>query len=246
VVDQPFDGSEAGTPESAWRAAKPTYPPADLGGCRELVVVAPHPDDEILGVGGFMSIAAAAGVRVRIVAVTDGGGSHEGSPTVTPEQLIAERPEESRRALARLGVDADPVRLGIPDGDVAAHENDVAEAIARILTPDSWCLTTWRGDRHPDHEATARACLAAAARTGVRVVEYPVWMWHWARPGHTDVPWDRAHAVALDSHTLAAKKAAVQEFRTQIAPLSTHPADRAVLPPHVLERLLRPYEVIFT
>ncbi|WP_243636989.1 PIG-L family deacetylase [Rhodococcus sp. Eu-32] len=245
MVEESFDGSEAGTPESVWRAWQHTYPAADLAGCRDMVVVAPHPDDEILGVGGLVSTASAAGIDVRIVAVTDGGGSHEGSPTVTREHLIAERPEESRRALTQLGVEAEPIRLGIPDGDVAAHENDVADAVARVLTPESWCLTTWRGDRHPDHEATARACLAAASRTGVRVVEYPVWMWHWARPDHPDVPWDRAHAVALEPHVLAAKKAAVQEFRTQIAPLSEHPADRAVLPPHVLDRLLRPYEVIF-
>ncbi|SNT06327.1 PIG-L deacetylase family protein [Rhodococcoides kyotonense] len=245
MVDNSFDGSEAGTPESVWHAWDRTFPPLDLTPCRELVVVAPHPDDEILGVGGLMAVASAAGVPVTIVAVTDGGGSHEGSPTLSKEQLIAERPEESRRALEKLSVQADPIRLGIGDGAVADREDDIADALADIAGSGAWCLTTWRGDRHPDHEATARACWKVASRTGIRVVEYPVWMWHWAKPDHPDVPWERARAVALDPHIQSAKHAAVQEFRTQIAPLSDHPADRAVLPPHVLDRLLRPYEVVF-
>ncbi|WP_072804829.1 PIG-L deacetylase family protein [Rhodococcoides yunnanense] len=242
-----FDASELGTPESTWAAWDHTYTPLDLSRCRELIVVAPHPDDEVLGVGGLMSAAVAAGIEVTLVAVTDGGGSHAGSPTISAEQLIAERPEESRRALAVLGVETEPVRLGFDDGDVESREADLAHALTQLLTggPGTWCLTTWRGDGHPDHEATARACLTAAARTGIAVLEYPVWMWHWAHPNHPDVPWGRAFGIDLDADVLAAKRAAVREFATQIAPLSDHPADRAVLPPHVVDRLLRPVEVVF-
>lgn len=243
-----FDAEEdLGTPESEWSSWEHTFPPLDLGRCHEMIVVAPHPDDEILGVGGLMSIAASSGIPVSVVAVTDGGASHPGSPTVTEEQLTDLRPAEAQRALRELGLDIDPIRLGFTDGSVAADEDALARALTELLSggQGTWCLTPWRGDRHPDHEATARACLTAARRVGIAVLEYPVWMWHWAHPGDGDVPWGRAFQTDLGDRVLGAKRAAVQQFTTQIEPLSEHPADRAVLPAHIVERLLRPYEVVF-
>jgi LmbE family N-acetylglucosaminyl deacetylase len=243
-----FDAvDDPGTPESDWAAWAPAYPPLDLSRCHEMIVVAPHPDDEVLGVGGLMSTAAAAGIRVSVVAVTDGGGSHPGSPTITSDELVDARPREAQRALAKLGLDVDPIRLGFSDGSVAEHEDELARALTELMSggQGTWCLTPWRGDRHPDHEATARACLTASRRVGIAVLEYPVWMWHWAVPGDPEVPWSRAFAVSLDESTLDKKRQAAREFVTQVSPLSDHPADRAVLPPHVLDRLVRPYEVVF-
>ncbi|MET0199788.1 PIG-L family deacetylase [Rhodococcus sp. RS1C4] len=242
-----FDTVDPGTPLEVWQQWTPSFPPLDLGRCREMIVVAPHPDDEVLGVGGLMSLAAASGIRVSVVAVTDGGASHPGSPTMSEAQLIDERPREARRALTELGLDVDPIRLGFPDGDVAAHEDELARALTELLSggQGTWCLTPWRGDRHPDHEATARACLTASRRVGIAVLEYPVWMWHWAWPDHPEVPWGRALGITLDDRTAQAKKAAAHRFTSQIQDLSDDPADRAVLPPHILARLLRSEEVVF-
>ncbi|MGA9871066.1 MAG: PIG-L family deacetylase [Rhodococcus sp. (in: high G+C Gram-positive bacteria)] len=242
-----FDTTTHGTSETEWSAWNRPFPALDLSRCTELVVVAPHPDDEVLGVGGLMSIAAASGIAVTVIAVTDGSASHPGSPTMSAAELEAERPRETRRALARLGLDIDPIRLGFADGDVSGQEDELARALTELLSggPGTWCLTPWRADRHPDHEATARATLTAAKRVGIAVLEYPVWMWHWARPDHPDVPWGRALSVELDAQVQQNKRLAAQEFATQIAPLSTHPADAAILPPPVLDRLLRSYEVVF-
>jgi hypothetical protein len=44
---------------------------------------------------------------------------------------------------------------------------------------------------------------------------------------------------------MATKKAAVETFSSQISPLSDAEADQVVLPPHVLERLLRRHEYVF-
>lgn len=242
-----LDTSVQGTPESEWSSWNHTFPALDVRRCREMIVVAPHPDDEVLGIGGLMAMASAAGIRITIVAVTDGGSSHPGSPTMSADQLMSARPRETRRALARLGIDVDPIRLGFPDGAVADHEQELTRALTELLSGGlgTWCLTPWRGDRHPDHEATARATLTASRRAGIAVLEYPVWMWHWARPEHPEVPWGRAFGVDLDKDVADAKRAAAQEFTTQIAPLSEHHADQAILPPHVLARLLRSYEVVF-
>ncbi|BDB45455.1 PIG-L deacetylase family protein [Mycobacterium kiyosense] len=61
-----------GTAVQDWLAAD--RPPAlKLDECAGLVVVAPHPDDETLGIGATAAQLAASGVPVQLVAVSDGG-----------------------------------------------------------------------------------------------------------------------------------------------------------------------------
>jgi len=238
-----------GTPEQVWRGWTREFPALELTECRRLVVAAPHPDDEVLGVGGLMALAAAAAIEVRVLAVTDGAASHPGSRTTSPAELARLRPQESARALAVLGLPTVPTRLGVPDGQVAEHEDEVAEALRSLLADDAaatWCLATARFDGHPDHESTGRAAAATCAATGARLVEYPVWMWHWARPDDTLVPWSRAYRTALPAAFVQSKTAAAQCFHTQIEALSADPADAPVLPAHVLTRLLRSWELVFT
>jgi GlcNAc-PI de-N-acetylase len=49
-----------------------------LAGVTSAVIVAAHPDDEVLGAGGLISVLAASRARLRLVAVTDGEHSHLG------------------------------------------------------------------------------------------------------------------------------------------------------------------------
>ena len=51
-------------------------PPAvlDVPNATRLLVIAPHPDDEVLGAGGLMQRVKATGGAVRVVYLTDGDG----------------------------------------------------------------------------------------------------------------------------------------------------------------------------
>ena len=232
-----------GTPESHW-SGNTQFQRLELHECPALVLVAPHPDDEVLGIGGLASELAQRGIAVTILSVTDGEASHPGSATLTPAALAARRREESDRAAGCLGLPA-PIRCGLPDGAVATHEATLADRIHSHLSPGTWCAAPLRSDGHPDHEAVGRAAAQAARDTGSTLIEYPIWLWHWSFPGDPTVPWHRARSVPLARDRMAAKWAAVAEFSTQIADLSEHPSDRAVLPPHVLARLLRDHETVF-
>jgi LmbE family N-acetylglucosaminyl deacetylase len=230
-----------GTPEEAWWGpggldTVPTRDPAEARPSGRVVVVAPHPDDEVLGVGGTLAVWAAAGTEVAVVAVTDGEGSHPGSPTTTPAALAARRAEERRDALAVLGVEAAVARLRLPDSAVAA--GDVADALGDLLRAGDTVVVPVDGDGHPDHDAVAEV----AAGAGVPVLGYAVWWWHWAEAGQL-----RPGAVVVEPDAAArqAKRDAVACFRTQVEPLSDHPADAAILPPPVLERLVRRDEVLW-
>ncbi|MGA8517474.1 MAG: PIG-L deacetylase family protein [Pseudonocardiaceae bacterium] len=237
-----------GTPESSWQAWPglaglnlfDLYPlPASV------VVVAPHPDDEVLGVGGTLALLRTAGVSVRVVAVSDGEASHPHSRTVTPTQLAEIRRAEQYVALCRLGLGRPEIhRGGLPDGQVDRHEAGLADTLTPLLDEHTWCLATWAHDGHPDHEATGRSAATAAGRTGARLLSFPVWTWHWAQPADPRVPWSTARQVRLPPMIAQAKRHAVRAFASQVEPLSTQPGDEAILGPHVLARLTRDFEVI--
>lgn len=243
-----------GTSESTWLAwqglaALPVLPVTPLPA--RVVVLAPHPDDEVLGVGGLITLLIAAEVEVLVVAVSQGEASHPYSPTTSTAQLARTRRDEQSLALHRLGLhhrglSPSPIhRCALPDGQLHRHETALVEALAAVLDERSWCVSTWAHDGHPDHEAVGRAAAVAASRAGTRLLEYPIWTWHWAQPGDPRVPWDSAYRIDLPPAIRATKQHAITAFSSQIEPLSPQPGDEVVLAPHILARLTRPYEVVF-
>lgn len=212
-------------------------------GCRA-VIVAPHPDDEVLAVGGLLARRARDALPVSVIAVTDGTASHRDSTEWPVERLVRERPSESRLALHRLGVDIEPVRLGLPDGGLQGLECLLAERLLPMLDRRDVVFTTWRRDGHPDHEATGHACAFAAARVGARLVEVPVWAWHWATPGDVRLPWSRARRLPLDAEAVHRKRCAMQAFRSQLQP-DASTGQGPILRATTVARASRPYEVMF-
>lgn len=242
--------AEGGTSEEEWRRwlGSRDWPPLPpLGPARTTVLVcAAHPDDDVLAVGGLMARLSAAGTRLRLLAATDGEGSHPGSVVLGPAELAHRRVAETRHALAALGVIPDrTTRLGLPDAGLAACEAQLTEAVTRAAAGAAVVLAPWSGDAHPDHEALGRAAAAAARAAGAALLAFLVWTWHWAVPGDPRVPWDRARRVALPPAVRAAKSRAVGCFATQVRPIGPAPEDAAVLPPEVLAHFDRAAEWVF-
>ncbi|WP_046111901.1 PIG-L deacetylase family protein [Aquincola tertiaricarbonis] len=237
-----------GTPASAW-AACPVL--QALPGCSagqllpdgaRAVVVAPHPDDELLAVGGLMQQWLAAGRPVRVLGVTDGEAGLPAGDATPAARLARRRRIERQRGLAHLGLPARAIqRLGLPDGGASDHEAQLVQRLAALLRPGDQVFTTWRHDGHPDHEATGRAAAAACAAAGACLHEAPVWTWHWASPGDARVPWQRLRRVALPPAARQAKQRALAEHRSQ---LQAPPGSQPILPGWALARWLRPWEYL--
>lgn len=233
VTRSDFRHDRPGTPVESWttalaaRAVAPLPLPASPG---RLVVAGAHPDDETLGAGGLIRDAALAGWRVEVVSATAGEGSHPDSPTHPPQRLAEVRRGELLAAIAALAPDASVRCLDLPDGAVAAHTAELVAALVETIGAggdDVVLCAPWRGDGHPDHEAVARAAAIAASRTDARLLEYPVWFWHWGSAD--DLPWHHAFRLPLDAAALAAKRVAIAAHVSQVRALSTAPGDEVLL-----------------
>jgi LmbE family N-acetylglucosaminyl deacetylase len=240
-----------GTPEAVWQPWLQTQAFAQhslttlMNGAERLVVVAPHPDDEVLGCGGLLAMQAERDGPLLVVGVTDGEKSHAAVPEVDHNALAARRAAERLEGARRLHVAGNHVvSLRRPDGALSAQVHDLMLQLESLLTAADLVVSTWRHDGHPDHEACGVAAARACKRVGCRHVEAPVWLWHWARPGDLRVPWRRMVALPLAVHAQAAKQGALAAHASQLSARSASVGP--VLGDEMRAAAARPHEYFLT
>jgi LmbE family N-acetylglucosaminyl deacetylase len=225
-----FDPSLPGTDDSVWRAAldaAPSWQPAS----GRLLVVSPHPDDEVLGAGGLIRQWTDAARPVTVLSVTDGEAAY-------PDWcgLDRVRRAELRQALSTLcAAPLISVGLSIPDGRVGEQTEVLRAALAALCDADTTLIAPYEDDGHPDHEAAGRVCREFARSQGMAIARYPIWAWHHSTPAGMPVQWGR---FALPPRARSAKLAAARCFGSQLRPARRTP----IIPPHVLAYFSRPYE----
>ena len=232
-----------GTAEAAWRnwPGLARLPALDATPWTSAVIVAAHPDDEVLGPGGIIAMLAAAGARLRVIAVTDGESSH--GDRTDRAALIRCRVAERQAALHALGAgDAEIIRLGLPDAALDGRDTDIAAALDGLVTGFDACLASWAHDAHADHEAVGRAVARISHQLTGGGWFFPVWMWHWARPADPRVPWRHAVHVPLAPVAVARKRVALTCFTSQLEPRPG--GSGPVLPGPFVPHFLRDYELL--
>ncbi len=229
-----FDHRDSGTPASAWDATVDGAPVVELPDVTvPIVVLAAHPDDETLGVGGLLAMAAERGHETVVVIASDGEASHPASSTHAANELRYRRRAEAVDAVAVLAPKAELHLLGRPDGRLAEHVDDLVVDLDAILAEHrgAWLLAPWWHDGHPDHQACARAARRMAARSAAgRIWEYPIWAWHWDQPTAAG---RLAHAalrrLVLPPTARQAKADARARYRSQTEALSERPGDEPIV-----------------
>jgi LmbE family N-acetylglucosaminyl deacetylase len=132
------------------------------GGHRSVLVVAPHPDDEVIGCVGTILRHRQAGDEVCVAIVTDGRQSRA---IADPDQMAAERQREARAAARLMGVER-LAWLGHPEGDcsVTAIKKSLSTLLAQ--TQPDLLYAPSRVDFHPEHLKVAHALALALAEVG--------------------------------------------------------------------------------
>ncbi|NUU31751.1 bifunctional PIG-L family deacetylase/class I SAM-dependent methyltransferase [Arthrobacter sp. C9C5] len=246
-----FTHNDAGTHEEDWArsgvAALPELPlgAGELAGTA-FIVLAAHPDDESLGAGGLMARLHGLGAEVRVLLCTAGEASHPDSPSTTPEQLAGLRLREFAGALGRLVPNAEWRYLGLPDGNLAGHRDQVLAAIREAAAATGRAadrvvlVAPYRNDGHTDHDALGSAAAEAAAASGHGLLEYPVWYWLWAGPA--DPAWESWLRLPLTPAEEQAKAQAMAAHTSQVRALSDQPGDEVLLPQAFLQHFSRHWE----
>jgi len=186
------------------------------------LVIAPHPDDESIATGGLLQRAIAAGGEVRVIVVTDGDNNPWPVRYLKKKVRIndadraewgALRREESRRALAMLGVPPTAsIFLGYPDRlltTMARHADlRVRDAIAAAIEAfaPSLLVIPSAFDLHPDHRAIG--WFAHDLAKGCDIVTYVI---------HGHPPQDRlSFRLELNAEEAARKRAAIECHQSQL------------------------------
>ncbi|HTV94566.1 MAG TPA: PIG-L deacetylase family protein [Steroidobacteraceae bacterium] len=214
--------------ESGWTqllAHCPAWSPEE----GDLLVVAPHPDDEVLGAGGLIRTWAARGAKVSVLSVSDGEAANPAR-----EALASVRREELNEALRRLcPTHVSVTRLGLPDGKVGQHSNRVRNALLSLASGRLTLIAPYEHDAHPDHEAVGGVCHEFARARQIPLARYAIHAWRHAAPqAFRDARWGK---FVLREDARRAKARALQCFRSQAAPRRGAPADGP-------GRFDRPYE----
>ena len=189
-----------------------------------VLIIAPHPDDEIIGVGGTIAKRAKAGDEVYVCIVTKGK-----SPLFNPD-FIEQGRRECREADAKLGV-KETIFLDFPAvmlETIPRYElnGKVAEVVQNIKPEEVYI--PHRGDMQIDHQMVVDAAMVAVRPRGddypKRVYAYETLSeTGWNIPNVTNEFIPTVYENITDTYDV--KMEAMSVFKSQLAPF---PAARSV------------------
>jgi bacillithiol biosynthesis deacetylase BshB1 len=180
----------------------------------DVLVVAAHPDDAEITMGGTLLMLARAGRRLGVVDLTRGELGTRGS--------AGERERETRAASEMLGL-ALRENLGLPDGRVSAglEPRERLAALVRRHAPQI-VFAHHEQDLHPDHAAAGRIAREAwylaglsrlAAEAGAAAAHRPPRLYRFM--GH--VPFEPTFVVDVGA-VFEEKRALVRCYASQLRP----------------------------
>lgn len=185
---------------------------------QNILVLAPHMDDEIFGCGGTLTICARQHALVTVVYLTDGrkgyDSKHATYQSATDQVRFEDRLVETRKAEARSVSELlrlqPPVFLDLPDGRLRVYADSISR-LARVLDRyrPSTVFLPYLTDPHQDHWATIGIFLKAAEQSRlaqhVECWGYEVW-----------APL-LANTIVDITEVMKEKEAAMLQYRTQAA-----------------------------
>lgn len=153
---------------------KTTANPFEIQPAREdrLLLLSPHPDDDLIGCGGLMCRALSEGALVRVVYVTDGA---RGGDSSQRRREVAACREMCR---VEFGTTFEAIFLEHPE--LAIQRRKLQQEIVSLMVedPPTCFLAPHAGDNHRDHlevHGVARDLRPRLAQEHCLTLGYEVW-----------------------------------------------------------------------
>jgi N-acetylglucosamine malate deacetylase 1 len=149
-----------------------------------ILVISPHPDDDVLGAGGTMALAAGEGRGVFSVYVTDGSGSPRKEPGISNEEMAVRREKEALHSLKAIGAAGGFFLRRKSQETTAAQGREIQgeiSEIVEILKPAEVYLPG-PYERHKTHQACTFLAIEALRQTAgcsASVFGYSLWGSFW-------------------------------------------------------------------
>lgn len=178
---------------------------------KKVLVVAAHPDDEVLGVGGTIAKLSAAGVECHLLIVTDGSSSQYRDSDHLHE-IIEAKKLETKGCADLLGFKT--IYYGeLPDMklDKTPHIaiNQVIEKVIDELQPDSVFTHFW-GDVNRDHQEVYRSTLVAVRPVMGQVVRE---LYCYRVPSSTEWTPNKVDTMFMPNYFVDIEKYAEQKYK---------------------------------
>ncbi len=133
---------------------------------KNILIIAPHPDDDVIGMGGTIAVKAKEGYSFNIIYVTNGGGTikTEEYQDLSKTEMIKLRKIEAKKSLVPLVDDvseAEQVFLGLESSVLFSKPELFTRELENILKTKKYeeIYIPYFKDKHPTHRAVAELSM---------------------------------------------------------------------------------------
>ena len=155
-----------------------------MGDKKNILIISPHPDDDVIGMGGTIVMKAEQGCSITVVYATNGGGSaKEGEyKNVSTEDMIKIRKHEAEVSLHTLldnPHQAEQLFLEFHSSDLFENPEMFANELGKILDRKAFdeIYVPYPNDRHPTHRAVTTLSIEVVKAKSPKSALYAYETW---------------------------------------------------------------------
>jgi len=186
---------------------------SEISHIKKVLILAPHPDDEVFGMGGMIAKLSKNEALIKVIYFCDGsGGIREGKVLTKSEKqkLVETRKREAARTGDILNINEQSF-FGYPDNKLTVSQAAVKalEDLIKKDTPDIIFLTSFL-DNHPDHRVVNQILLKALGHVSEEILRN---IQIWAYEVWTPIYPNRIFSINDVAET---KSLAIDEYKSQL------------------------------
>lgn len=184
-----------------------------------IIIIAPHPDDEVLGCSGLIQHMIEDGKQVHVVILSGGGKSHQDCCHINESTLISSRRNLSRKAAEILELPLKQLHfLDYPDGSIS-YDNPETKRLQELiqeLSPNA-IFIPHKGEGWNDHIEAGKIIRKIIRRKSIAIqlYEYCVWFWYY---NVWNIDWENTFVLKMDPKEHQLKLKAIDAYVKPLAP----------------------------